>query len=660
MHRFYPFLVMFTAGCLVVSAPPLVAANSDEDLQRLLRRPGGGRPEIVAQFDGDNDGVLNKEERVAARLHLHRLAEKSALEAFQRMDKDGDGRVGGDEQESGRNNPLREADANGDGFVDRNEAAGVAYRSERGTAALDAFRSHPDAGRLAPRNFRNAGSGLYDLGTVRTFFLEFEDDDWLAEMHDFYHSDVNVPATLVVDGESYEDIGVGYRGNSSFFLMAPDKKRSLNLVMDHAKKGGDLYGYKTLNLHNGAEDPTFVREVLYLRVCRDYIPAFHANFVKLVINGESWGIYLNVQQYNNDFLNDWFGSKKGVRWKASGGPGKKGLSYEGEDPAAYAGYALKTGDAPESALSDLINLTRVLGETPDAGLETALSPIFNIDGALWSLALENVFVDEGYVIRISDYNLFQDKNGRFHLLQHDGNEVFNVPHGPGLPRGFDATKLDPFHNIENRDYAVIHRLLKIPHLRARYVAHVRTILDEWFRWDRLEPEIAGYRALIADEVLRDVRKLYSNEDFEKGVLETVANGGALGIKEFVERRREFLLGHEALKTLPPAIQEVEVMSSGSGPVRVTARVTAADPLHSVWVHWASKRNEPYAAVEMFDDGATGDGEAGDGVFGGEIPAQARGTRFQYYVEARSGAESITSAFHPEKAEAAALTHLVRR
>ena len=32
------------------------------------------------------------------------------------------------------------------------------------------------------------------------------------------------------------------------------------------------------------------------------VPAPKANFVRLVINGENWGIYANVQQFNKDFL----------------------------------------------------------------------------------------------------------------------------------------------------------------------------------------------------------------------------------------------------------------------------------------------------------------------------------------------------------------------
>ena len=100
------------------------------------------------------------------------------------------------------------------------------------------------------------------------------------------------------------------------------RKKSFNIAVDYGENGQRLYGYKTLNLLNGHVDASFLREVLYNRIARDYIPAMKTNFVKLVINGENWGVYINLQQYNKDFLAEWFGTKDGVRWKV--GPGRGG------------------------------------------------------------------------------------------------------------------------------------------------------------------------------------------------------------------------------------------------------------------------------------------------------------------------------------------------
>ena len=60
---------------------------------------------------------------------------------------------------------------------------------------------------------------------------------------------------------------------------------------------------------------------------------------------------------------------------------------------------------------------------------------------------------------------------------------------------------------------VIDRLLAIPHLRARYLAHIRTIVNESLDWDVLQPIIAEYQSLVDAEVKADDKKLYAYEAF---------------------------------------------------------------------------------------------------------------------------------------------------
>jgi hypothetical protein len=78
------------------------------------------------------------------------------------------------------------------------------------------------------------------------------------------------------------------------------------------------------NLLNALEDPTFLRTVLYLHVARHYLPAPKANFVRVVINGEYWGVYVSSEQFNKDFVNERFGTTKGARWKTPGSPQGRG------------------------------------------------------------------------------------------------------------------------------------------------------------------------------------------------------------------------------------------------------------------------------------------------------------------------------------------------
>jgi hypothetical protein len=417
----------------------------------------------------------------------------------------------------------------------------------------------PEPGRkLAPNDVKAYGKQpLYDRKTLRTLFLEFENSDWEKELADFYRTDVEVPVTMTVDGKVFKQVGTHVRGMSSYMMVPEGRKRSLNLAVDFLQKDQRLGGYRTLNLLNSNGDPTFLRAVLFLQIARSYIPAPKANYVRVVINGESWGVYVNAQQFNTDFVKEWFGTTKGVRWKVPGSPGGGGgLAYLGDDPAAYKRiYEIKSKDDGKS-WADLIRLCKVLHETPPEKLEEALSPMLDIEGTLKFLALDKALINsDGYWARASDYNIYQDLKGKFHLIPHDANEALREPEGPGRGRpgegGGRSLDLDPFAGAADPNKALLNKLLAAPALRVRYLAYMRDIAEKWLVWDRLGKIAKEYQAVIAEEVAADTRKLYSTAAFTSGVAgESEEPRGfrgpgaaAISLKSFADGRRSYLLSH---------------------------------------------------------------------------------------------------------------------
>ncbi len=136
--------------------------------------------------------------------------------------------------------------------------------------------------------------------------LEFSDTGFWDALFELHEADEYLKADMTIDGIRYEDVGVQFKGNTSFRKVKDSVKYSFNISLDHVYEGQDIEGYNTLNLNNAYGDPTFVREVLYLHQIRNYIPAAKGNFAELYLNGESWGLYCNIQQINKDYLKEWF------------------------------------------------------------------------------------------------------------------------------------------------------------------------------------------------------------------------------------------------------------------------------------------------------------------------------------------------------------------
>ena len=124
-----------------------------------------------------------------------------------------------------------------------------------------------------------------------------------------------------------------------------------------------------------------------------------------------------------------------VRFHSPASPGETLLAEAWVASRRRRIYEIKSKDDPKS-WQDLIHLCKVLNETAPGELEQALSPILDIDGALKFLALDNALINnDGYWIRTSDYSLYQDEKGRFHVLPSDSNETFVMPGGPGFGGG---------------------------------------------------------------------------------------------------------------------------------------------------------------------------------------------------------------------------------
>ena len=188
---------------------------------------------------------------------------------------------------------------------------------------------------------------------------------------------------------------------------------------------------------------------------------------------------------------------------------------------------------------------------------------------LWFLALDNALINsDGYWTRASDYSIFRDEQGKFHIIPHDTNETFGPAMMFGPPGGFGgrrprrasavgggggrggrraaADRADraaaggpggrrraaaggrrprSLVGLDDARKPLRSRLLAVPGLKARYLEHVRTIAEDWLDWNKLGPVVARYRALIEKEVEADTRKLTSLAAFQKAVADDARGPG---------------------------------------------------------------------------------------------------------------------------------------
>ncbi len=507
--------------------------------------------------------------------------------------------------------------------------------------------------------------GLFDETLVRTISLTFTQANWQSRLTTSRTTGSNTLGSLTLDnGASHASIGARYKGNTSFTGMggsAPTKK-SVNLTIDETDPNGDLMGYETLNLNNAYGDETILRESLYFNVMRRYAVCPSAAWVQLFINGANWGVYCFVQQQDGDLIDEWFPSSDGDRWRApnigggaggggpgggGGGPGGGGgfssgasaLSYLGANVASYLNnYELKKSADSTNAWLRLVHVIDVLNNTPTTTFRETIEDVMAVDRWLWFLALENVFADDD-----SDFNkgadyamYFEPESGRLHPVEHDGNEAFVS----------GDIRLSPVDGATVANRPVLAKLLSVPELRQRYLAHMRTVLDESFRPDVMIPMVDRARDLTVALIREDPKKTFTMAAYTNDLN---------ALKSYVQQRYAFLTNHAELRPLQPEITALtgptqEPTAVESATVTTEVRGAAGEGVDSVWLYHRPKSYGRFAAVRMWDDGAHGDGAAGDAVYGASTTNYPAGTKVRYYVEARSSNAAGAAAYFPARAE----------
>ena len=160
--------------------------------------------------------------------------------------------------------------------------------------------------------------------------------------------------------------------------------------------------------------------------------------------------------------------------------------------------------------------------------------------ALKFIALDNALINnDGYWTRASDYSIYEDSNGKFHIIPHDFNETVNETEGRGFGGGVRpfSTELDPLIGLDDETKPLRSQLLAVPALRAKYLGYVRDIAQKWLDWKKLGTIALRYQSLIADDVKKDTHKLYGFEDFDAQGL------GSESTRSFAVGRRAYLLAY---------------------------------------------------------------------------------------------------------------------
>ena len=148
-------------------------------------------------------------------------------------------------------------------------------------------------------------SKLFDTSYVHTIDIEISEEDW-ADLLENPTDKTKYEVSVTIDGETIDDVSFATKGNTSLSSIASDDttdRYSFKINFGKYVEGQTYYGLDKLNLNNIYSDATYVKDYLSYQLFNYMgVDASLASFVYVTINGESWGLYLAVEDVSDSFL----------------------------------------------------------------------------------------------------------------------------------------------------------------------------------------------------------------------------------------------------------------------------------------------------------------------------------------------------------------------
>ena len=369
---------------------------------------------------------------------------------------------------------------------------------------------------------------LFDGDAVHEIHLTFAQPDWWDQLTDNFELEDPPYIEATFGWESTNiTIGVRFKGNSSYWGYYGLKK-SFKLDIDEFVPGQEVYGLDKFSLNNCYLDPSYVREKAAYELCEAMgMAACRTNYAALYINGSYWGLYLLVEQQDQEFIESRYGSgEDGNLWK---GEPVGTLEYLGASESSYYdSYELKTNELVND-WSDLVDFVDNLNNTSISAMPDSLHNRLDVNSALAMLAIDNFIVNlDSYVGRCANYYFYhRELDDRFVFTKWDQNEAWGIFNMYQLSTT-QLQQLSPYWTNPQfgEDRPLAERLYQVPAYQDVYLGHMKKLMAGAADPTTLVARMEELRNLIRSYVYADPNDMFSTSEFENCMTSNVyASGG---------------------------------------------------------------------------------------------------------------------------------------
>jgi len=390
------------------------------------------------------------------------------------------------------------------------------------------------AGAPGPGGAAGAGDGddpppgaevLYDPATLATFELTIPEScrEALAIAPTEYCEGTVTYRPPTGPALTFPRVGIRLKGRAT--MQPLSEKPSFKIKLDEYLDGPRLFGTRRLTLNNMVQDPSMAHEVLGYRYYRALgLPAPLCNYARVVVDGEPYGLYANVETVDDEFAERRFDPAPGNLYDTSNDD-----YFVDFLPEWLGSFELETNhDAPDT--SDLEALIAAVG-APAESFYTEVGALLDWDEVLTLGAAQAVIADwDGYFGAANNYELYHELGrDRFLIIPWGIDQTFGTTDGErGEPLALLQYAID--HSDSDRENGVLFRRCREDDACwADYLARLPRAIEVFSGLPLLD-ELEAALALTAAARAEDTRRPYSDarsEEFVAGLRTFLAERGPL-------------------------------------------------------------------------------------------------------------------------------------
>ncbi|MGL5437696.1 MAG: CotH kinase family protein [Lachnospiraceae bacterium] len=415
-------------------------------------------------------------------------------------------------------------------------------------------------------------SAEMDKNTVMTFEIKADPEEWQS-MLDNAANEEYILADITINGTLIENVGIRPKGNSTLSSIARDDstdRYSFKIKFDKYVDDQTWMGLDKMVLNSNYSDKTSMKEYLSYDIM-SYIgveaPLF--SFADISVNGENWGFYLAVEDYETGYLNRTTGGD-GELYKPEsmkmgsgmmdgqmpdgdmsneempappeftegdaeftpdggderrGGPNGGGMGRGGDDAVALK-YIDDNTDSYSSIFDNDKTKTKekdhrkVIEALKHLNEGTDLETYIDVDATLRYLAAHTVVVNlDSYSGSMAHNYVLYENDGQINILPWDYNMAFGGFQSENASDVVNFPIDTPVSGVSMEDRPLISKLLEVPEYRESYHQYLQEIVDGYFADGKFEQTVDALDQMIGEYVKADSSAFYTYEVYQTAVAE---------------------------------------------------------------------------------------------------------------------------------------------